>query len=158
MHKYSSDTRHIRKTNVVNRIVEELSEQSPLDAKLNSICNIIPEAFTNPEDVCVRITFDNESFQSYNFKSSKRTEKYSFSTPDLVQGLIELHFSGNYIKKGNPEIICDEFLSNVASLLAWNISSVKLGRLVYDNTERLKELKGIRRTAEVLSKSNSIDE
>lgn len=157
MHTSSANISAVRNAGIISRIIETLNEPVPLKERLQTICNILPEAFTHPDDVCVRICFENEKFRSGQFKSSANKRKYSFSTADSVNGTIEVHFIGQQPSIENDSSY-DVLLSQVASVIAWNISSVRLGRLVYENTERLKELKGIRRTAEVLSKNNSIEE
>ena len=160
MHSSIPDNIEFRKTSVLDRMITTLTDHEHLRTKLQRICDLLPAAFTCPEKVSVRLTLDNEIVLSPGFKESAKVEKYAFEAPGDVEGLLEIHFSGNYqkIPEGINEMKCTGFLSKVASILVWNISTGRLSRLLYDNTERLKELKGIRRTTEILNKGNSIEE
>ncbi len=160
MHSSIPDNIEFRKTSVLDRMITSLTDHEHLRTKLQRICDLLPAAFTCPEKVSVRLTLDNEIVLSPGFKESAKVEKYAFEAPGDVEGLLEIHFSGNYQKRpeGINEMKCTGFLSKVASILVWNISTGRLSRLLYDNTERLKELKGIRRTTEILNKGNSIEE
>ena len=50
------------------------------------------------------------------------------------------------------------FLLHLITLITGAISRHQLGKLLYDHTERKKELKGIRQTAETLGKAKSLEE
>jgi hypothetical protein len=154
-----SDIAAYRKAVVITRIITVLNEQIPLDGKLQKISALIPEAFPIPEHVSARISYENESFISKHFKESQQIVKHLFTTPDSDKGSIEVHFADKDIANtiGDFPMKDDNFLSHVATLIIGATSTGKLSRLLYDNTERLKELKGIRRTTEILSKGNPVE-
>jgi hypothetical protein len=131
-----------------------------LAARLQQVCEFLPDAFEFPEYVSACISYENELIAGKNFEESQWLERHVFTTPDSAKGLIEVHFSDSYIEKSPGEFLLteDNFLANVASLIIGAASTGKLSKLLYDNTERLKELKGIRRTAEILSKGNPVEE
>jgi len=159
MHPALQDAAGFRKAFVVYRIVAAFNEQKPFEEKLSQICEYIPDAFAMPEEVSVSISYDTQLYVSPNFRESQWLERFIFVTPDLVKGVIEIHFSGAFMKKCPADYLAkdDDFLRNIASLITGVISSGKLGKLLYDNTERLKELKSIRRTTEVLSKGSPVE-
>jgi hypothetical protein len=148
-----------RKASVITGIVNALNEQKTIHDKLKQICELLPDAFPFPKQVSASISYENELITSRNFKESQWLEKHIFTTPDSVKGIIEIHFSDNYYKKTPVDFLMkeDNFLDNVATLIIGAISTGKLSRLLYDNTERLKELKSIRRTTEIFSKGNSVE-
>jgi hypothetical protein len=157
MHASARDNIEIRKTTALRQIITALNEPVMWPDKLQLVCSIIPDAFSGSDPVNARITYGHEIFCSNSFGDSRKIIKYAFSTPDELKGMIEVQFTGKTLRRCDPEIKCEGFLSDVASLLIWNLSATKLSRLLHDNTERLKELKGIRRTKETLSKGNSIE-
>jgi hypothetical protein len=146
-----------RISSVISKVVAALNEQEALPLKLQKICLLIPEAFEKPTGVSARILWDNECYESPGFKKSEHISR-ALSTSDSIEGLIEIHFTVNHYKKKQVDAHLEDFISKIATLISWYLSSTRLSRLVYDNTERLKELKGIRRTTEILSKGNSIEE
>jgi len=149
----------IRKANVISRIVDTLYGRRSSEEKLRQICELIPMAFAFPEEVSASIVFDSRTYLSPDFKESQWLERHSFLTPDSVKGTIEIHFSKAFMKKSPTDYLTkeDDFFQNIASLITGFFSAGKLSKLLYDNTERLKELKSIRRTTEVLSKGNPVE-
>jgi hypothetical protein len=154
------DAPGFRKAAVISRIVTLLNERKTLAEKLRLICCCIPDAYAVPGEVSVSITYDGERYVSEGFKESQWLERSSFLTPDAVSGSIEIHFSAAFMETLPAEsLLKDEtFLTNIAGLITGFVSTSKLSRLLYDNTERLKELKSIRRTTEVFSKGHSVEE
>ncbi len=154
------DTAGFRKATVINRIVTILQDQKPIEERLRQVCAFIPEGFSIPEEVSASIAYDGLLYSSPDFTESQWLERFNFITPDSVKGVIELHFSAAFMEKAPAEYLAkdDHYLKNIAGLITGVIATDKLTKLLYDNTERLKELKGIRRTTEILSRGNSIEE
>jgi hypothetical protein len=158
---------------VITEIISILEDQQPLNIRLLAICNVLPGAFHYPRDVSVKIVYDSEEITGNNFKESAKTEKYPFTTPDCISGYIELHLTGNYLRKNENKIPrYTDHLGMIASMLSWNIASTKFSRMWTDktqqehifnellaqNTERLKELRGINQTSQILREGRSISE
>jgi hypothetical protein len=156
----SSDITGYRKAVVVSRIVSIIHEQKPLEERLQEICNDIPNAYAFPEEVSAVILYDDKRFTSPGFKDSQWIERQSFETPDSLKGTIEVHFSDSYMESSSGDTVAKDegLLSSISSIIVGAVSIVKLNKLLYDNTERLKELKGIRRTTEILRRGNTIEE
>jgi hypothetical protein len=148
------------KAGVVNQIVGILNERSSLSSKLQKICDVVPDAFTDPAQVTVSLYYDGHSYTGKNFRKTKWIERQTFATPDSAKGIIELHFteSGYEAVKNDPDLKGGGFLVSITSLIVGTASTSKLTKLLYDNTERLKELKSIRRTTETLRKGGSLGE
>lgn len=153
------DTAGLRKASVIHRIVVMLNERKSFDDKLTQICECIPDAFALPKEVSASIIYDTRQYYNSGFKESHWLERCNFLTPDSVKGVIEIHFSAAFMEKSPGDYMAkdDRFLHDIAGLLTGFISTNKLSKLLYDNTERLKELKSIRRTTEVLSKGNPVE-
>jgi len=153
----STDSRRLC---ALNKMVKMLNEPGTLDMMLQQACEIIPEAYPFPEYVSVNITFNDKSYRNKNYKESQWLERQPFETPDHLQGKLEIFFSRDFITKTEKEFLFGDnsFTIHLATLIVGAISKNHLGRLIYDHTERKKELKGIRRTAETLKKTASLQE
>ena len=156
----SPENNHINpQSAVISRVVSVLRDKGAVSSRISKICNITREAFSHPADISVRLLFDKEIFESKGFKESELIRSKSFICGNYGEIAVEIHFSGSYTElKTHPDFQCEDFLSELTSLISWYLASVKYNRLSNENTERLKELKGIRRTKEILSKSESLDE
>ena len=154
-----SETADYRKATVINSIVTALYDNKPFEEKLRQICEMIPRAFAFPEEVSASITYDSQLYTSPAFKESHWLERHTFLTPDSITGVIEIHFSKTFMENSPSEYLTkeDDFFQNIASLITGVVSTGKLSKLLYDNTERIKELKSIHRTSEVLRKGSSVE-
>ena len=144
----------------IARIVEVLGASISLDSKLQQVCEYISLAFDIPGRVSACIYFDSVRYTSQNFTESPHMERYAFSSPDKVNGVIELHLPVGeqpLVHSGNIHGV-DDFLAQIAGLIVGSISIDKLAKLIYDNSERVKELTGIQRTAEILKKDQPFEQ
>jgi hypothetical protein len=157
---YTTDPDNFKKLVVINDIIHLLNQQKPLNELLVQICNIIPVAYNMPDLINVKIIIDGKQYTSDIFNETPWLERHKFDFPDNKEGIIEIYYLKQYIQKVNNEtLIRDEkFLNNIAYLINGAVSKNRLITLLYENTERLKELKGINRTAEILRKGFSLDE
>ncbi len=143
-----------------SKIVQALNESESVDMALQKTCNIISQGYPNPEYVSVKIIYNNQSYFSDKYTETQWLERHAFETPDKTQGVIEVFFSDKSLELFDKEFLTKDnsFLVHIAALIVGAISKKQLEKLLHDNTERIKELKGIRRTAEVLKKSAAIEE
>jgi hypothetical protein len=151
---------YIDEYEVVHQIISTLKNDIPVNESLQQICNIIPDAWPDNEKISIRITYENKVFISDNFRKTDISCYESFEIPEKPEGTIEIFFHEHYQK---PEIsdLLDEasmILANIASLISGAISKKLLKKLLYDNKERLKELKGIRKTAAILARSKTLEQ
>ena len=138
----------------IANIVGVLNTSASFDSKLQQVCEHISVAFGIPGRVSVCIYYDSARYTSDNFIESPRLERFAFSSPDKVSGVIELHWpleEKSFTNTSNIQHVND-FLGQVARLIIGSTSVEKLAKLIYDNSERIKELTGIQRTAEILRK------
>ena len=155
-----TEDRELKQYTALRSILQILKETKEVDCSLQQICDILSQSYPSTQKVSVSISYDQATYKSKSFKSSKWVEKQSFEIPNKNEGVIETHFPREYIEfLGKDSLAKDaEFIESVASLIMGIISKKRLEKLHYDNTERLKELKGINRTTEILKKGSTLEE
>ncbi|MBN1187392.1 MAG: hypothetical protein JXB49_34265 [Bacteroidales bacterium] len=155
-----SENRELKQYIALKNIVQILKEGKEIGCSLQQICDILSRSYPFTSKVSVCISYDQAVYTSKPFKSSKWIEKQTFETPDKNEGIIEIYFPGEYIESLDKDSLVKdtEFIESVASLIMGIISKKRLEKLHYDNTERLKELKGINRTTEILKKGATLEE
>ena len=62
----------------INKTAAILKQGKPLDESLQEICNVLPESWQYPDFTVARITYDNNTFVSKNFKETQWTQKEFF--------------------------------------------------------------------------------
>ncbi len=160
MHKAKDHTAEQRKLDVLNQISEIINKGELPENAFTEICRAIPLAYENPEQISVRIEYNDKKYTNPGFKESQWLERQSIETPGSLKGLLEIFFSKECIESSEKGFLLrnSAFVQNVRVLLAGYISSIQLEILIYDNTERLKELKGISLTTEILERGTTLDE
>lgn len=144
----------------INRTTEILKKGSSLDEVLQEICSFLPEAMQYPWQTVARIRFGNRSYTSPNFRETKWKLEQTFDTPDATKGSIEIVYLKEFPEVGEGPFLPEErnLIDNLAALISGTASKKALQELLVKNTERLKELKGINQTSEILQNSRSIEE
>ena len=153
-------TSDIKEFDIINQTISTLGNDTPVNELLQQICNIVPKAWPEIEKISVRIAYENDTFVSEEFNETKISCKEFFEIPGKPDGKIEVFFH-NQLPQSEATGLLDEaqkILVNIASLISGSISKKLLEKLLYDNKERLKELKGIRKTASILAKSKTLEE
>ncbi|MBN2617026.1 MAG: hypothetical protein JXR64_01800 [Spirochaetales bacterium] len=156
-YKSNERVKELKSINLTNMI---LKKNSTLEDSLQEICSLLPEAWQYPKYTVARIFFNDKVFYSKNFKESKWALRKSFETPDGKIGKIEIYYSKEFPLEDIGPFLSEEeaLLEILASIIAGTYSNRSLQDLLESNTERLKELRGINRTSELLKKSESIEE
>jgi hypothetical protein len=137
-----------------------LQKNSTLKDSLQEICCLLPEAWQYPSDTVARIIFDNQVFECPAFRETPWTMKQFFETPDYKKGMIEIFYLKEFPLSYEGPFLKEErtLLDILASIISGTYSNRSLQELLVFNTERLKELRGINRTSEILKQSSSIEE
>jgi len=145
---------------IIGKILELLSTDHDLDNSLQIICSLLPEVYSQPQNVFARIVFDNNEYTSKNFTETTFLKRKSFEIPNDKKGVIELFFNQEFINHANKKFLTEEdpFLKNVSTLVEGAISKTQLKDLHYDIKERLKELMGINFTTQVLKDGQTLEE
>ncbi len=144
----------------LSNILSLINKNPGIEQALKGICNLLPEAYPSKKDVSVKIQFENDTFYNEDFIETQWLTRKNFRIPGGKNGSIEVYYSREYIGRSfdNKVVNEDVFISQVLAVITGAISKYQLDRLIYDNSERLKELKSIHRTAETLKKGASLDE
>ena len=145
---------------IIGKILELLSTDHDMDHSLQFICSLLPEVYSQPQNVFARIAFDNNEYTSKNFTETTFLKRKSFEIPNDKKGVIELFFNQEFIDHANKKFLTEEdpFLNNVSTLVEGAISKTQLKDLHYDIKERLKELMGINFTTRILKDGQTLEE
>ena len=144
----------------IKRAADILKESKSIDELLQEVCSILPEAMQFPLQAMVRITFGNKSFISPDFSETPYKIGYTFESPDGGHGAIEVFYREIPVSPGEKIFLDEEqcLIENLSSLIAGSLSKNALQKLLHQNAERLKELKGINQTSAILDESKTLEE
>ncbi|MBN1924334.1 MAG: hypothetical protein JW798_00735 [Prolixibacteraceae bacterium] len=155
----ADNTEREKELKSINLTAEILKQGKTLNESLQDICSNLPEAMQYPKYTVTRIFYEDKIYTSKNFRETQWVLSQNFETPDNKRGSIEIF----YIKKF-PELDEGPFLeqernliNNLAALISGSASKNALKELLRKNTERLKELKGINTTSEILKRGIPIE-
>ncbi|MBN2484483.1 MAG: hypothetical protein JXB34_00780 [Bacteroidales bacterium] len=148
-----------RKLIAIDELVGLIESTRSTADLFTSACEIIKRAYPGPEQVSVRITCNSEPYFSKGFVESNWLERQTFNCSGKYSGIIEVFFSNAFIENVDKDIMLkdSEFLKKVATLIVGAVSHISYSKLIYDNTERIKELRGINSTAEILKKEGPLE-
>jgi hypothetical protein len=148
------ELRSINKTNTI------LKENKTLEDSLQEICTLLPEAWQFPQYTVARIIFDGKIFESNEFKETAWTLKQIFETPDKKKGMLEIFYVKEFPDADEGPFLKEErsLLHILASIISGTYSNRSLQDLLVRNTERLKELRCINKTSEILKNNYSLEE
>lgn len=158
LHRYVHERE--KELSSINRTTEILAHQGSLNDALQQICLLLPEAMQHTRYTVARIVYGNKEFLSKPFRTSGKTLSQHFETPDGTTGSIEVAYTKLFPEEWDGPFLKEErqLIDNLAALISGSVSRKNLEVLLNENTERLKELRGINRTSEILQKSKSLDE
>ncbi|MDX9881828.1 MAG: PEP/pyruvate-binding domain-containing protein [Prolixibacteraceae bacterium] len=144
----------------INRTAEILKKSVTIDESLQEICLFLPEAMQYPEYTVARIKYGQKEFVSRSFMVTGWRLQQGFDMPDGTSGSVEIYYLKQF-----PDVFYGPFLeeeqslvNNLAALISGTVSKKVLQQLLAENTERLKELRGINQTSEILQKGKSMEE
>jgi hypothetical protein len=144
----------------INLTAEILKKGKTLKESLQDICSNLPEAMQYPKYTVTRIVYEDEIFTSRNFRETRWVLKQEFDTPDNNRGSIEIFYLKQFPELDEGPFLEEErnLINNLAALISGSASKNALKELLLKNTERLKELKGINTTSEILKRGMPIEE
>ncbi len=144
----------------INLTTEILKKSKALDELLQDVCSALPDAMQYPEYTATRITFEGKTFISRNFEETQWVLSQAFETPDKKQGSIEIFYLKQFPDENEGPFLTEErnLINNLSALISGTLTRKALEDLLVRNTERLKELKGINTTSEILKKNLPLEE
>ncbi|HPR31360.1 MAG TPA: PEP/pyruvate-binding domain-containing protein [Prolixibacteraceae bacterium] len=144
----------------INLTAEILGKAETLDESLQNICSHLPEAMQFPAQTAVRIVYEGRSYTSKGFRETPWMLRQTFETPDQKKGCIEIVYLKKFPEADEGPFLAEErnLINNLAALISGTVSKKALQDLLVKNTERLKELKGINSTSEILKTGVSMED
>jgi hypothetical protein len=144
----------------INLITHILDKNKNIDSALEDICSFLPQAWQYPEYTVSRVCYDGKVFTSNNFKETPWFLKQKFDTFDQKEGSIEVYYLKKFPIAFEGPFLREEriLIDNLAAIISGAASNQALKKLLYDNTERLKELKGLNQTSSILRENRSMEE
>ncbi len=142
------------------KTTEILKKGMSLEDSLQQICTFLPEAFQYPEFAVARIRMNGKMFTSKPIDETPWVLRQGFEMPDHRTGAIEIYYLKEFPQIDEGPFLNEErlLIENLASLISGTASKNALDQLLKENTERLKELKGINKTADILKKVKKIED
>lgn len=144
----------------INRTTRILKKSNSLNELLQEICSALPEAMQYPAYTTTRIKYGNQKFTSESFSESPWKLQQVFDTPDSTKGSIEIFYLKEFQEAAEGPFLAEErnLIDNLAALISGTVSRKALEQLLTRNTERLKELRGLNRTSDILQHSKSFED
>ena len=154
------NTERLKELHGLNQTSAILKEGSTLEDSLQLICSILPDAWQYPEYTTARITYEKKVFVSTNFSETTWTQKQTFEAPKNKKGTIEIFYLKEFPEEDEGPFLKEErnLLINLANLIAGSATREILNKLLFENRERLKELKGINLTSQIIAEGKSLEE
>ncbi|MBN2215387.1 MAG: hypothetical protein JW723_14200 [Bacteroidales bacterium] len=156
----AQNTERLKELHGLNQTSAILKENRTLEESLQLISSILPDAWQYPEFTAVRITFEKKVFVSPNFRETPWTQTQTFEAPKNKQGLIEVFYLKEFPQEDEGPFLKEErnLLINLANLIAGSATKDIFNKLLSENRERLKELKGINLTSRIIAEGKSLEE
>ncbi|MGE5427807.1 MAG: PEP/pyruvate-binding domain-containing protein [Methylococcaceae bacterium] len=144
----------------LNRTTELLQRNTSLEELFQEICSFLPEAMQYPADTVARIRYKEKCFTSTGFRETPWKLEQTFGTKDQGIGDISIYYLKTFPEMGEDPFLKEErhLIDNLAALISGTASRKALEELLMRNTERLKELRGLNRTSEILKSGRNLDE
>lgn len=154
------NTERLKELKGLNQTSAILLENRPLEETLQMICSILPEAWQYPEYTAARITYDKHIFTTENFEETPWTQSQAFEAPNNKRGLIEIFYLQKFADADEGPFLKEErnLLINLANIIEGSAVKDVFYQLLRENKERLKELKGINQTSEIIAQLKPVNE
>ena len=153
-------TERVKELQGINKTVALLNQNKPLDESLQEICSLIPQAWQYPGFTCVRITYHNNTFVSKNFSETPWKQSQSFDIPGGKSGSIEVFYLKEFPELDEGPFMKEErdLIDNFANLISGSLTKDLLRKLMTENSERLKELRGINQISNILKQERKLED
>jgi len=154
------NTERLKELAGINRTTEILKSGKSLEESMRIICSILPEAWQFPEHTAVRISYDKSVFTSPGFREAPWKMMQGFEAPGKKKGFIEIFYLKEFPLADEGPFLKEErnLLVNLSNLIAGSATRDVFNKLQHENTERLKELKAINQTTQIIDEGKSVDE
>jgi hypothetical protein len=132
----------------------------PLEATLQDLCELLPQAWQYPEHTACRIVYDSKHYLSAGFAVTEWAQRQEFTSLSGSGGLIEIFYLKEFPVIDEGPFMKEErtLILNLARVISSNIAGASLSRIVADNYERIKELRAINKTSQIIALGRPIEE
>jgi len=154
----------------VNEISIILRNGLSIEATLGKILEVIPKAFRDPDNTGCRIRYDDREFSSEGLVEGQLSIKVFFKTISSKRGSIQVYYSGTDLAANEEPFTNEEkqFVETLALLISGFINVIYgldkaiatekgLRKIMYEKTERIKELSCINQTTSILQSEKSVE-
>lgn len=154
------NTERLKELKEINLVSSILKEHSNIEDALKAICSVLPRAWQFSEHTAARITYGKQVFMTANLLETEWVQTQEFETPDNRNGLIEIFYLKKFPKADEGPFLKEErdLLVNIASLISGSAAKNVFSKLLLENRERLKELKAINQTSEIIAEGLPVEE
>jgi len=153
----------------INEVSKRLRNGLSIETTLKEVLVVIPEAFRFPEHIKCRIQYDEKDFSSPGITEDSLSVKVAFNTLSAKRGSIEVFYTGANSPGAEPFSEEEkQFVETIALLISGFINliygldkviatEIGLKKIMYEKTERLKELSCINQTTSILKSEKSVE-
>ncbi len=144
----------------INYASKAFRKNEPLGVILQRIVNYLPNAWQYPKYTVLRIKYDDAVYQSKKFTETRWVQRKCFTTLNDIKGVIEVFYTQEFPEAYEGPFLREErnLINNIAIIISSSINQRLSQQLFYEHKERLKELQAINKTAEILGKSESVQD
>jgi len=154
----------------INEISKRFRNGISIEATLEEIIDLIPRAFSYPEDIKCRIRYDTNNYSSSDLVETPYVTEASFGTISGKSGIIQVFTTDDHLADREEPFMEEEkqFVETLGLLtsgfinLIYGLDSViaterGLKEIIYEKAERIKELACINQTTSILQAEKSVE-
>jgi len=154
----------------INEISKRLRSGTFIETTLNEILEVIPRAFRFPDEVRCRIIYEDLEFSTPGFTETSFCITAAFKTITAKSGSVQVFYTGEGLPEGEEPFIEEErqYVETLALLVSGFINLISgldsvlateegMKEILYEKTERIKELACINQTTSILQSEKSVE-
>jgi hypothetical protein len=154
----------------INEISKRLRSGTFIESTLNEILEVIPRAFRFPDEVRCRIIYEDLEFSSPGLAETSFCVTADFKTITAKSGSVQVFYTGEGLPDGEEPFLEEEkqYVETLALLISGFINLIcgldsvlateeGMKEILYEKTERIKELACINQTTSILQAEKSVE-
>jgi len=154
----------------INEISKRLRSGMFIESTLNELLEVIPRAFRFPDEIRCRIIYEESEFSSPGLAETSFSVTASFKTITGKSGSVQVFYTGEGLPEGEEAFLEEEkqyvetlallisgFINLICGLDSVLASEEGMKEILYEKTERIKELACINQTTSILQAEKSIE-
>ncbi|MDF1559694.1 MAG: PEP/pyruvate-binding domain-containing protein [Bacteroidales bacterium] len=154
----------------INEISKRLRSGTFIESTLNEILEVIPRAFRFPDEIRCRIIYEDLEFSSPRLSETSFYITAAFKTITGKSGSVQVFYTGEGLPDGEEPFLEEEkqYVETLALLISGFINLIcgldsvlateeGMKEILYEKTERIKELACINQTTSILQAEKSVE-